>query len=280
MPPPAKHSIHLGPAQETLLVPLYARALETRRKRRILNDPKAVEMVASIDWDFPRFGQRLRVFACSLRCAVFDGLVADFLARHPAGTVVEIGVGLSTRFDRLDNGRIHWFDLDLPDSAALRRQFFTDTERRTTLAASVLDPDWIEAVRRSPGPYFFVAETVLVYLPEPRVKDALSQIARSFPGATIAFDTANRGAVNRGNRDFVRRNIAARFAWACEDPIEIERWNIGLRLLESPIPRNVFDALKPRLSLAARAAIFLFRAVPPRLRQSYRIDLFAAQPEP
>ena len=132
---PPKRSVQLGKVQETLLVPLYARAIESRRKRPILYDPKAVEMVDSIDWDFQRFGQRWRVFACALRCAMFDVLVADFLRDHPEGTVVEIGCGLNTRFERLDNGRVHWFDLDLPDSIELRQRFFSDSDRRTTLAA-------------------------------------------------------------------------------------------------------------------------------------------------
>jgi O-methyltransferase involved in polyketide biosynthesis len=38
--------------------------------------------------------------------------------------MVELGTGLNTRFERLDNGRVHWFDLDLPDVMALRRVFF------------------------------------------------------------------------------------------------------------------------------------------------------------
>src|SRR5580692_9777205 len=116
-----KRSVQLGPTQETLLIPLFARAMENRRKRPILHDPKAAEMVASIDWDFQRFNQRQRVVACALRSAMFDEWIAEFLRRHPAGTVVEIGAGLNTRFERLDNGRLHWFDLDLPDVVELRR---------------------------------------------------------------------------------------------------------------------------------------------------------------
>ena len=166
----AKQSIQLGTVQETLLVPLYARAVDSRRKRPILNDRKAVEMVESIDWDFQRFNQKWRIAAATLRTAIFDVPVRDFLSRHPEGTVVEIGAGLNTRFERLDNGAMHWFDLDLPDSIELRKKFFTDSERRTTLTASVLDPGWMDAVRQSPGPYFFVAEAVLIYLTEQQVK--------------------------------------------------------------------------------------------------------------
>jgi len=275
----AKQSIQLGTVQETLLVPLYLRALESRRKRPILDDPKAIEMVGAIDWDFQRFGQRWRGISCCLRSAMFDAWVADFLRDHPDGTVVEIGCGLNTRFERLDNGRVNWFDLDLPDVVELRRRFFTDTERRTTLAASALEPEWIETVRRSPGPYFFVAETVFIYLEERQVKAALSQITHNFPDAGIAFDTASRKAVDNGNKDFVRRKMAVRFTWACQDPREIERWSIGLRLVESRTLVDVPEPLQPRLSVALRATFRVFRRLVPKLLKAYQLNLFAGQPE-
>ena len=42
-----------------------------------------------------------------------------------------------------------------------------------------------------------------IYLQERQVKEALSQIARNFPGAGITFDTASRKALDSGNKDFV-----------------------------------------------------------------------------
>ena len=56
---------------------------------------------------------------------------------------MELGTGLNTRFERVDNGSVHWIDLDLPDTIALRRRFFSDTERRRMIAASLLDEDWL-----------------------------------------------------------------------------------------------------------------------------------------
>jgi len=260
--------------QETALVPLYARALESRRRRPILEDAKAVEMVDAIDWDFRRFGQRRRVAGCCLRSAMFDVRVRDFLRRHAEGTVVEIGAGLNTRFERLDNGRVHWYDLELPDMVELRRRFFSDSERRMTLATSVLNPNWIETVRRSPGPYLLVAETVFVYLEEAQVKGALRQIASGFPEVTIALDTVGRRAVDIGNRDFARRKMAARFQWACEDPIAIQDWNIGLRLVEARTIADVPDCLWPRLSLPLRANLRLFGTLFPKQMKMYQLCVF------
>ena len=256
-------------------MPLYARALESRRKRPILEDPKAVEIVDSIEWDFRRFGQRRRVVGCSLRSAMFDVWVRDFVLRHPEGTVVEIGAGLNTRFERLDNGSIHWYDLELPDMVELRRRYFSDSERRVTLAASVLDRDWIQTVRRSPGPYFLVAETVFVYLEEAAVKTALGQIGSGLPQAAIALDTVGRRAVDTGNRDFARRKMTARFVWACEDPIAIQNWNIGLRLMESRTVADVPDCLWPRLPFSLRASLRFFGTFFPKQMKMYQLCVFA-----
>jgi O-methyltransferase involved in polyketide biosynthesis len=274
----SRQAIRLGTVPETLLVPLWARAVESRRKHPILYDSRAIEMVESIDWDFQRFNQRWRVMGCTLRSAMFDECVKGFLRSHPEGTVVEIGCGLNTRFERLDNGRLHWFDLDLPEVVELRRRFFTDSERRTTLAASVLDADWMATVRQSTGPYFFVAEAVFVYLREQEVKTALAQIAGTFPCVNIAFDTTSRRAVEGANKDHERRKLGARFTWACEDPREIERWNIGLRLVESRTPVDVPEPLNSRLSLPMRTSFRVFRKLFPNLMKVYKLNLFAGQP--
>jgi O-methyltransferase involved in polyketide biosynthesis len=210
---------------------------------------------------------------------MFDEWVKDFLARHPEGTVVEIGAGLNTRFERLDNGAVHWFDLDLPDAVELRRKFFADSARRATLAGSVFDPGWMAAVRRSPGPYFFVAEAVFVYLTEQEVRAALAQIAGNFPRASIAFDTTTLAAINHENKDHARRKLDARFAWACEDPREIERWKIGLRLVESRTLGNLPDSLGSRLSWPMRAAFRGFAKLFPKLTKAYQLNLFAGQAE-
>jgi O-methyltransferase involved in polyketide biosynthesis len=271
-------SLGLGPTEETMLVPLFARAAESRRKRGILNDPKAIEMVAAIPWDYERFNQRPRLLSVVLRTAVFDEWVRAFLRRSPEGTVVEIGTGLNTRFERVDNGKVHWFDLDLPGVIELRRRYFSDSERRTMLAASVVDTGWIETVRRSRGPYFFVAETVLIYLQEREVKAALGQIAGSFPDLSVALDTATHRAIDSGNRDMVRRKMKARFRWACEHPKEIEEWNIGLRLIESRALTEVPGPLRARLSAPLRASFFLFERLFPKITHVFLLNLFSGTP--
>jgi O-methyltransferase involved in polyketide biosynthesis len=224
-----KHQARLGAVQETLFITLAARARETQRKHPVLRDPKAVELLRSIDYDAAKYGRGAGGFITVLRTAIIDFWVREFLAAHPAATVAELGTGLNTRFERVENGQVHWFDLDLPDTIELRRNFFADTGRRRMVAASVLDDDWLPAVGQSQGPYFFVAEGVLVYLPQDQVMAALARIAARFPGALIALDTYPRQTFDQQHKLAARKGMDARWAWACDDPRSLERFGLEVR---------------------------------------------------
>ena len=246
----------LGAVQETLFIPLAARARETRKRRPVLRDPKAAEILASVDFDTAKYGRGWGGGATVVRTAIFDRWVSDFLAEHPGGTVVEIGTGLNTRFDRVDNGQAHWIDLDLPDTIELRRRFFADSGHRRMLAASVLDEDWLPVVRDSPAPYFFAAEGVLPYLAE--APAVIARIASSFPGALLAFDTYRQRTLEQQHKLADRKGIA-HWAWACDDPRTLE--SLGLRLVQqAAVTRPPADLLR-RLPAAYRYLLPLARRI-------------------
>ena len=249
--------VELGPVQRTLFIPLAARARETRRRRPVLRDPKAAEILASVDFDAMTYARGSGGSIAVLRTAIFDGWVSDFLAQHPAGTVVEIGTGLNTRFERVDNSQVHWIDLDLPDTIELRRNFFADSGRRQMVAASVLDQDWLPAVQDSPGPYFFVADGVLPYLEQ--APQVIARIAESFPGALIAFDSYPQRTLEQQHRLAARKNLQARWAWSCDDPRALEA--LGLEVIQEAAVTRPPASLRERLPRRYRYALPLARRI-------------------
>lgn len=267
-----RHRVPLGAVQETLFIPLAGRARETRKARPVLRDPKAAEIVAAIDFDVAKYGRGAGGLVTVLRSAIFDSWVRAFLDRHPAGTVAEVGTGLNTRFERVDNGAVHWLDLDLPDTIELRREFFADTGRRRMVAASALDEAWLRAVAESPGPYFFVTEGVLVYLPEEGVTRTLARIAERFPGAFVALDTYSRRMLRQQHRMAARRDIA-RWAWACDDPRSLQR--LGLSAVESATITRPPRALRRQLPARYR---YLLPLADPVLGKLVTLTLFQAPP--
>jgi O-methyltransferase involved in polyketide biosynthesis len=223
--------VRLAAIGETLFIPLTARAQETAKKRPLLRDPKAVEMVASIDFDGTKYGKLTGRSAIVPRTAVLDFWVRTFLADSPAGTVVDVGTGLNTRFERLDNGTVHWVDMDLPETVELRRHFFTDTDRRRMVASTVTDQAWLSAARETPGPYFFVIEGLLCYLEDDEAEQVLTRIADQFPGAFIAMDSYPRRTIAWLRRMTAKRGVTALVRWGVDDPRSLER--LGLRVVES-----------------------------------------------
>lgn len=230
----ARREVSLGALQETLLIPLYGRAVENRKPEPALRDPRAEEIVASIDHDFARFDNLSGLVGSVLRTALFDQWVSDFLTGHPEGTVVELGTGLNTRCERTDNGRARWFELDLPDVIDVRRSFFADPPRRTTTAARVTDRSWTDTVASgSAAPYFFAAEAVLPFLTADDVRGVVDVIAERFPGSLPALDTAGPGVVGTQDEHDALGKAEARMQWACAGPAEIAAWRPGTEVLAS-----------------------------------------------
>lgn len=269
---PRQHGITLGPAQETLLIPLYGRAKETAKRHAVLRDPQAVAMVDAIDYDFAKFGRGPSLLGSVLRGVVFDRWVRAFLAEHPGGTVVEIGAGLNTRYERLDNGHAQWVEFDLPDTMALRREFFADTPRRTMIDASAADEAWVSVVRDRPAPYFFVSEAVLIYLTGPDLRTALGLLRTHFPGSGLAMDTFSGLAVRNLHRHDALRTMRATLHWSCEDPREIDGWDVGLRWRESTRITAPDATVRRRLAPAMRLLLPVIDRLP--MSGSYQLSRF------
>jgi O-methyltransferase involved in polyketide biosynthesis len=267
----SKVAPELGHVQETLLIPLYARARDAARRHPVLHDERAAELVDGLEYDFTRFGGS-SLLGCVLRSAILDGWVRSFMTRHPAGMVVELGTGLNTRFDRLDNGTVRWFDLDLPDTIALRRRFFADRPRCTMLVGSVLDTDWFDSVAAAPGPYLFLCEAVFVYLAGEQVRAVLSQLSQRFEGSMIAFDSAGSVMLRNQHRNGSTHAVSARMQWVCEDPHEIEQW--GRKLLETRTFATPQPEVANRWPARYRHGMPLLARLLPAIVNSYKLNLF------
>ena len=275
---PGRAPLALGPVARTLLIPLWARAAETRKRRPMVRDPRALEICTSIDFDFDTFRRAYGTqLGCVVRGLLYDRWVAEFIARNPGGTVVELGSGLGTRFERIDDGHARWIDVDLPDTIALRRQHFAPSARRTLLAASVLDPSWPQRVRRAaPGPYYFVSEGMLMYLDESEVRSVLTRLADAFGPCEIALDSISSVVVRHQRlHDSMKHMMDAPFRWGIDDVREVEGWDPRLRVLEIATLPDIARRFPERIALVHRAAAAILRRVVPGVARAYRLSRVA-----
>ena len=271
----AREPVDLTGASETLLLPLHARAEHTLSARPRFEDRAAVDLIARLDYDFSEARRdRLMSDGVILRTLTLDPLVSGFLATHPGATVVNIACGLDTRFHRLDDGVVTWYDLDLPDVIALRRRLLGEDERHRTIAASALDPAWPAQVEAA-GDVLVVIEGLSMYLTEEQVRGLMDIIAGSLPGATVLIEVMPR-LFQRYGRERSVVATGARFTYGCSDAEEFRRTaSPGFALLHDvPLTDTIGRLrswLRPLLELApARRLsqhILVLRAAPAVRRQ-------------
>jgi O-methyltransferase involved in polyketide biosynthesis len=244
---PEIKSSTLDGVSETLLITLYVRARESKRLDAMIKDEKAVEMVNQIDRDFSRLRlQRHDEVAIIMRMRKFDDYVRDFLVQHPDAIVVHIGCGLDTRFERVANNQVEWFDLDIPNVIELRKKFIpNESSHYHTLAASVFDNDWIETVNQfTPRPFMFVAEGVLPYFEEIQVKILFLKLRDNFPGCELVCD-AHTPFVNWvDNLHLKFTGVDARLQWSIEKGSDPESWGESIHLVDE---WNYYEDDEPRL---------------------------------
>lgn len=123
----------------------------------------------------------------ALRALRYDEALRRWLKDHPGGQVVALGEGLETQFHRVDDSRVRWLSVDLPEAINVRRHFLPDTDRHRNLACSALDGRWMEEAAIDHG-IFITAAGLLMYFQPVDVRKLITLIAERFPTSEMVFD--------------------------------------------------------------------------------------------
>jgi len=227
---------------ETSLIPLWARAFETNRSNPIIQDTKSVQLLQNIDYDFSRFEKAwLSQTGISIRTIIFDEATEAFVNQHPDAVIINLGAGFDARFERMDNGEIRWYDLDLPELIEIKRHFFEETERYRFIARSVMDFSWFDEIRLAGNPTLIIAEGLLMYLDEREVKTIFEKLAFHFPNAEMLFEMLALFALGLSEyHDSVSqiRSSNVEFKWTMGNSKELESWSEKIKFIEE---WNVLD---------------------------------------
>jgi O-methyltransferase involved in polyketide biosynthesis len=251
----------LPPVSRTLLIPLAYRALESQRPDALVCDPRAVALVRAFDEDFSEYLGKLSMDQATtiMRVRQFDREARTFLDEDPDGVVVDIGCGLNTRFDRIDNGRMDWYGLDLPEVIDVYRTLLPLAPRGHLIACSALDHTWLDQLAIDGRAVLFLAEGVFPFFEEAQVRALTLALRDRFPGSLLVFDAVNTFSVRMHNATHPGlKKAAALLRWALEDNRAPEARGAGIKLLGE---WEYFNQGEPRLGLYN-----LMRFIPPFAR--------------
>ena len=229
--------LKLGDVQTTALIPLAVKANETLRKNARIQDRKAVEIIQALQIDTKPYDKFMSHEGVVARTIMLDRQLKGILQKRPDTVVVNVGAGFDDRFTRVDNGRLLWFDLDLPDAIAARKKAFPERDRVTMIAGDALDDAWCEPVRaalagRDAAPVV-IAEGLFMYLTLEQIKQFLEILKRCFPqgGTLIAEQNSKLMQKNEKHHDTVK-NTRAHFMSGTDTAQEIADLTDGITLVE------------------------------------------------
>jgi len=206
---------------ETLLVPLYFRAVETL-EGGIIQDHAAVKIINQLDYDFSRMkNDRDTQLAITLRTSIIDRIARDYIGKTSHPVIVNLGAGLDTRQLRYNTAK--WYHLDLEVPMHLRKTFFEDSSINIT--KSILDFSWINFIEEKNN-VLFIIEGVLMYLDEEKVKSIFEIIASHFRDSFIVFDMVPFSFTSLAIHQSIDLSQAP-FKWGNDQLEEIEQWGYG-----------------------------------------------------
>ena len=215
---------------ETMLQTLYARAKESRG-RGVIHDAKAEEIVSRLDYDFSLADRDTAMHSGVIaRTIVLDRLTRKWLDVHPGAVVVNIACGLDTRCYRM-SGYTHWYNLDLPETIAVRAKLLPEHGKISQIAMSAME-NWGGEIKEQDLPTLVIIEGLTMYLNEADVQRIFAVIAGRFRHVTVFAETMNPMVAKRIKEKSIEGSHA-KFTWGVKNGAALAKLLPGFKVIEA-----------------------------------------------
>lgn len=232
-----KIHIENNTVQETLIIPLFARAVCSRHYPHLFNDEEAEKICERLDYDFSSREKLMNSTA-----GLFGALevaqrhndllyeIREYLKQYPESAVVNLGCGLDDSFRKADNGKCHAYNIDFKDVIDIRDQIMGRSEREENIACDLTDHSWFDRIDGSKGAIFF-ASGVFYYIHKEEVKKLSDALAKHFPSGVLVFDSCNHIGAKMMTKTWLKEagitDVSALFS--LEDEKQIGGWSDHFR---------------------------------------------------
>jgi len=239
----------LNDVSETALLTLKSRIIEAEKESPLLDDPKGKEILDKIQKLIPeetkkrvlnrKFSPTLTSYI-SLRARKYDACTREFLEDSP-GLVVSLGCGFDTRFWRISQQDLNYFEVDLPEVIEMKRELLGADPGYQMIGCSVLDFRWISEIASiQKENVLFLAEGLFMYLPEREVIALFKKLASTFHNSQLVFETVNRKYTRGFRKKMVERKMkqnsgttaGSSFIYGIRKAEDIEQYADNLRVTE------------------------------------------------
>ena len=174
-----------------------------------------MEIIDKINYDFSLADKDSAMHSGVVaRTIVLDKLANKYLAKNKGAVVVNIACGLDTRCYRM-NGYTHWYNLELPETIAVREKLLPESGEISQIAMSAMD-DWSEEITEHDAPAIVIIEGLTMYLSEKDVKQIFDVISKRFEHVTVLVETMSPTMVKRMKEKSIEGSHA-KFTWGVKN---------------------------------------------------------------
>lgn len=214
--------INVKGVPETMIQTLYARAKETRKENPKIKDEMAVSIVKQLDYDFSKADQdRTMSLGVIARTIVLDKMVEEYLNTHKDTIVINIACGLDTRCYRMKGKYVRWYNLDLPETINIRKQFLKETGPIYQIAKSAMDESYRDNIQYHGENILVIIEGLTMYLSENDIKKMFSII--DFKNSTVMVEVMVPFVVKHIKEKSIEGSHA-KFTWGIKNGKELEKF--------------------------------------------------------
>lgn len=234
----------LSNESKTLFIPLYGKALMSKSKL-FINDPKAEEIIESVDYNFEELKQSkwLSMYMAT-RAKILDEITSEFMERKRNVTIIHLGCGLDSRCLRVNDKYSKWYDIDYPNVIELRKKFYEETDKYKMIGKSVTDLSWLSEIETDNLNILIVAEGLTMYLSEDEIQQLLAGINQRFGNATILFDAYSKQAVKSSKIKNPVNQMSANIKWGMNTPEDFNKLNPNLEFIREYLIKHKDNNLK------------------------------------
>lgn len=231
-------TLKLDGVKETLLLPLWGRAFETKKNNPLLNDYTALKIIENIGYDFSLIQEKVNPLSRASwisRAIYFDDKISTFIRNNPDGSVINIGCGLDTTYERINSDKAAWYELDFPEVINIRKQFLDERVNRIFLPFSVFDTKWYDEIKNRTNVLLLFAG-VIYYFEEPQVKALFATVPKYFKCIDIIFDYVSPKGVKAANKKLIEESGMDKNAylkWGINNIYEMEKWDKSIKVIET-----------------------------------------------
>lgn len=247
--------IMLTEEKETLLIPLYGKAMENKKNNPILIDKKAAEIVNRIDYNFSslKIAEKTNIMMC-IRAKIIDDYVKGFLAKENESTVLHLGCGLDSRYLRVNADNAYWYDVDFEDVINIRKHFYSETDKYHMIGSSVTQSEWLAEISSNKS-NIVIAEGLFMYLKEDEIKTLISRLSDKLKSYNLIFDAYSTLTAKQAKNHPSLKKTGAKINWGIDDAKEFEKFGEGIKFID-----EMFFSESKELDKLNRGTKMMFKA--------------------